>query len=132
MSGRSWCVVSGSVAKTSRPLESAVMQSLYRPRQDLRIPGVLGSQISTHSAHEKCSGFAPTHRPLLTSRKHFWYSFLLEFELTQGYSVAGRIMSMKNFKDTIGIRTFRHVAKCLNQMRHRVPPPPIRHPTHLY
>ena len=34
--------------------------------------------------------------------KYFWYSFLLEAELIQGHSAAGRIKSMKNSIDTIG------------------------------
>jgi len=50
---------------------------------------------------------------------------MLEVQLTPGHSAAGRIMSMKNSKDAIGIRTFRHVAQYLNQMRRRVPPSPL-------
>jgi len=41
----------------------------------------------------------------------------------QGLSAAGRIISMKNFIYIIGNQpaTFRLVAQCLNQLRHRVP-----------
>jgi hypothetical protein len=39
----------------------------------------------------------------------------------QGHSVAEKIMSMKNSNNTIGNRTFRLLAQCLNQVRHRVP-----------
>jgi hypothetical protein len=39
----------------------------------------------------------------LRTGKYSWYSFLLEAESTPGgHSAAGRIMSMKNFSDTIG------------------------------
>ena len=43
---------------------------------------------------------------------------------SQWHSAAGRIVSMKNSNDTIGHRTriFRLVARCLNELRHRVPP----------
>jgi hypothetical protein len=42
----------------------------------------------------------------------------------QGHSAAGRIMSMKNCKDTIGDRNRQPSAcsRCFTQMRHRVPP----------
>jgi len=36
---------------------------------------------------------------------------MLESESTPGHSAAGRIMSMKNFSDTIGNRT-RHLRTC--------------------
>ena len=39
---------------------------------------------------------------LYPTRKYSWYSFLLEAESTQGHSVTGMIMSVKNFSDTIG------------------------------
>jgi len=39
------------------------------------------------------------------SYSYSWYSFLLEAESTLSHSAAGRIMSMKNSKDTIGNRT---------------------------
>ena len=77
-------------------------QSLYRPGQTQRFPGVWGSQISRQTAPEICKVVSPTHRPPLPPRKYSWYSFLLESESTQGHSVAGRIKSMKNSNDTIG------------------------------
>ena len=43
----------------------------------------------------------PPSRP----RMYTWYSFLLEAELTRGHSEVGRIMSMKNFNDTVWNRT---------------------------
>jgi hypothetical protein len=50
-------------------------------------------------------GCQPYKLAAFTPRRYTWYSFLLEAESTQGHSAAGRIMSMKNFNDTIGNRS---------------------------
>ena len=42
-----------------------VKQSLYRPRQALRVLGSGRSQISRQSAHEGGKVVSPTHRPPL-------------------------------------------------------------------
>jgi len=44
------------------------------------------------------------HRPPLLPRKYSWYLFLLNLSRSQGHSAAGRIMSRKDYSDTIGNR----------------------------
>jgi hypothetical protein len=92
------------------------------PREALRVPGVWGYQISRQSAHESGNAVSPTHRPPLPPRK---YSFLLEAKTTPGPYCGRKDYVNEKFPVTpsgIETATFRIVAQCLNQMRHRVPP----------
>jgi hypothetical protein len=97
-------------------------QSHYRPRQALRAPGGWGSHISRQSAHEGGKVVSPAHRPPLLPRKYSWYSFLLEAESTPGPQCDRKDYVNEKFVTPSGIEsaTFRFIAQCLNQLRHRV------------
>jgi len=101
-----------------------VKQSHYRPEQVLRVPGGWSSQISRQSTHESGKVVSPTHRPPLTPRKYSWYSFLLEAESTPRVKVRPEgLCQWKIPMTSSGIEpeTFRFLAQCLNQLRHRLP-----------
>ena len=53
-----------------------VKQTLYTPRQALRVPGGCGSQISRQSTHESSQIDSPKHWPYSPPRKYSWYSFV--------------------------------------------------------
>ena len=73
-----------------------VKQYLFRVGQGLRAPWGWGFQISWQSAHADGKVVSPKYRPPLPSRKHPWYTFLLD---------PRAIVSMKNSNDTLGNRT---------------------------
>jgi hypothetical protein len=104
-------------------LKKSKKQSHNRPGQALTVPGGWGSQIYRQSAHEGGKVVSPKHRPPLPPRKDSWYSFLLEAESTPGPQ-CNRNDYVKELipKTPSGIEpaTFRFVAQCLNQLRHRV------------
>jgi hypothetical protein len=75
-------------------------------------------RLRLKSAQEGGEVVSHTHRPPLSPRKYSWYSFLLEVESTPEL-FCGR----KDYVNEKWIEpaTFRFVARCLNQLRHRVP-----------
>jgi len=85
-------------------IKANVKQSHNRPGQALMIPGVWGSQISTHSAHEGGEVVSPTHRPPLPSGNISCTHLCQGLSRPQGRSAAGRVMLMKKSNDTIGNR----------------------------
>jgi hypothetical protein len=84
------------------------MNSKTLSEQALRVPQGSGSQISKQSAHEDGS---PTHRPPLLTAVRVWFDprFIVR---------SGGLRPL-----WIEPATFRLVAQCLNQLRHRVPQP---------
>jgi hypothetical protein len=64
-----------------REVKVKVKQSLYRPGQALRVPGVSGSQISRQLALKVDQPYATV---AFAPRKYSWYSFLLEAVSTPG------------------------------------------------
>ena len=90
------------------------------PGQTLRVPGVWGSQISRQSAHEGCKVVSPTYRPLLP-QEIFLVLISVRRWVTPSHSAAGRIMSMKNYNDTIANRT-RDLPACSAVHQQTAPP----------
>jgi hypothetical protein len=112
------CLAFFSVTEITTQVKK-LKQSLFRPIQDLRVPGGWDSQISTQSAHEGGKVVSPTHRPPLFPQEIF-----LVHESVTGWVDPRAIerpegLSMKTSSDNIA--TFKLVAQCINQMRHRAP-----------
>jgi hypothetical protein len=95
-------------------------KSLYMPGRAQRVPGGWGSQILRQSAHEGGKVVSPTHRPLSPPTKYCWYSLLLEAESSPGPKGLCQ-WKVPMTQSGIETATFRLVAQCLNQLRHRVP-----------
>jgi hypothetical protein len=102
---------------------SKVKQSHYRPEEALRVPGVWGSQISRKSAHDGGMVGSPTHRPPLPPPPPPQELFLALISLWGWVIVRSEELSQWKIPVTssgIELATFRLVAQCLNQLRHRV------------
>jgi hypothetical protein len=99
-----------------------VKQSLYRARQALRVPGGWGSQISRQSTHEGGKFVSPIHRPPLPQE-----TFLVLISV-RGWVDPRAIVRPEGLCSRKKI-VWHHresnplVAQCLNQLRHRMPPP---------
>jgi len=97
-------------------------QPHYRPEQALSVPGGWGSQSLRQLAHEGGKVFSPTHWPPLPQET---YLVLISFRGWVDPRAIVRpegLCQRKNPRTQLGIEpaTFRLVAQCLNQLRHRI------------
>jgi hypothetical protein len=101
-----------------------VKQSHYRPGQALRIPGCWVSQISRQSAHEGSKVVSLTHQPPLPPQELFMVLISVTSWVNPRTTVRPEGLCQQQIPVTPSViepASFRLVAQCHNQMRHRVP-----------
>ena len=122
-----FCCVGGGLARSpysrKKVKKVKIKQPHYRPGETLRVPKGSGSQISRQSAHEGGEFVSPTHRSLLPPENIPGTHFCWRLSRLQSHSAFGRIVSMKIFHWHQRESNPRPSVQCLNQPRHRVPPP---------
>ena len=97
----------------------------HTPGQTPRVPGGWRFHISRHSAHEGGKVVSPTPRPPLHPEKYTRYSYLLAAGSSPGFCQ----WKIRITPTGIKLATLRLAARCLNKLRHRVPPLlPCSHP----
>jgi hypothetical protein len=102
-----------------------VKLSRYRSGEALGVPGGWGSRISRQSAHEGGKVVSPTHRPSLPPPKE---EYLVLISVRGWFDPRATMQpeGLSHWKipvtpSEIEPATFRFVAQCLNQLRHRIP-----------